>query len=67
MTKWLSASAFPLLWPLYPLIKMQYNNCIEDLMVVLSITKHALDLYTEKYDILKQVLDKEGYALAWAD
>ena len=64
LTKWLSASAFPLLWPLYPILKMQYNNCIEDLMVDLSITKHALDLYTEKYDILKQVLDKEGYALA---
>lgn len=64
LTKWISLSTFPVFWPLFPILKMKFNDIADDIIIDLNIAKHALDLYSRPYSILRNVLDKEGYALA---
>lgn len=64
LTKWISFSTFPALWPLYPVLKMKFNTYCQDITIDLNIAKHALELYASQYSLLKNVLDKEGFALA---
>ncbi|MDD4316647.1 MAG: AAA domain-containing protein, partial [Clostridia bacterium] len=64
LSKWISYTAFPALWPLYPVLKMKFNKLSEDIMIDLNIARHALELYASQFAALKSVLDKEGFALA---
>ncbi|MFW5779981.1 MAG: AAA domain-containing protein, partial [Bacillota bacterium] len=64
LDKWISFSTFPALWLIYPLLKMKFNSLSQDIMIDLNIAKHALEIYSEQYSLLKKVLDKEGYSLA---
>ena len=60
----LTASAFPLLWPVYPFVKYSFSQQTENIMIDLNVAKSVLDEKTEEYKPLSKVLDKEGYALA---
>ena len=60
----LSASAFPLLWPVYPFVRHSFSQQTESIMIDLNVAKSVLDEKTEEYKPLSKVLDKEGYALA---
>jgi len=61
---WLNASAFPLLWPLYPFLRIKYENYREDVKIDLHIGKEALENYESEYKLLSAVLDQKGYAMA---
>lgn len=61
---WLKASAFPVLWPIYPFIKIKYNEYYEDIKIDLNVAKQALDDFSQEFRKLGKILDKEGYALA---
>jgi Cdc6-like AAA superfamily ATPase len=60
----LQASAFPLLWPLYPFLRIRYENYRENVKIDLHIGKEALENYESDYKLLSSVLDQKGYALA---
>lgn len=64
LSKWISYSTFPVLWPLYPVLKMRFNAYCQDIIIDLNIAKHSLELYASQYSLLRNVLDKEGFALA---
>ncbi|MCL2630483.1 MAG: AAA domain-containing protein [Firmicutes bacterium] len=66
LSKALRFSAFPLLWPAFPFIKMRYDEHRHNIAIDLNIAKHALEQYEEKYEILGRVLDRQGYAMAIA-
>ncbi len=63
LARWISLSTLPFLWLLYPLLKVRFNTLSTNIMVDLNVTKHALDLFTEKYSMLKNILTAEGYSL----
>lgn len=64
LSAWLRASAFPLLWPLYPFLRIKYENYREDVKIDLHIGKEALENYESEYKLLSSVLDRKGYAMA---
>ncbi len=64
LAKWLSYSTFPVLWLFYPVVRMKFNKLSEDIMIDLNIAAHALELFASQFTPLKNVLDKEGFALA---
>lgn len=64
LSKVLTASAFPLLWPVFPFAKTKYDSYREDIMIDLNIALDALMAHEKEYEILKTVLDDDGYALA---
>ncbi len=64
LAKWLSYSTFPALWLFYPVVRMKFNKLCQDIMIDLNIAAHALELFASQFSPLKNVLDKEGFALA---
>ena len=64
LQRWLSVSAFPLMWPVYPFVKHSFNSKMENVMIDLNVAKTVLDEHAEEYRPLSKVLDAEGYALA---
>ncbi len=64
LSGWLKASAFPILWPIYPFVKSKYNEYYENVKIDLNVAKQALDDFSEEFRSLEKVLDNEGYALA---
>lgn len=64
LARWVSASVFPLLWPIFPFVKTQYNIYREDIKIDLNIAKRALEDFEEEYRSLDKILDAEGYAMA---
>jgi hypothetical protein len=63
LAKYLRASAFPLLWPLFPFVKYKHYVYKDDIKSDLVIAKHEFDKYEENYTILHRVLDSTGFAL----
>jgi superfamily I DNA and/or RNA helicase len=64
LSKLLNASAFPLLWPAYPFLKMKYEEHKEEILLDLTLAKHAFEQYEEKYIVLNAVLDADGFTAA---
>ena len=64
LSGWLRASCFPVLWPLYPILKGKFNSYKEDVKIDLNIAMKALVDYENEYKLLEKVLDSAGFALA---
>jgi DNA polymerase III delta prime subunit len=64
LSAFLQASAFPLLWPLYPFLRLKYESYREDVVIDLHVGKEALENYESEYRLLSKVLDRQGYAMA---
>ncbi len=64
LSGWMHASAFPLLWPLYPFLRLKYGEYCENVKIDLNVAKNVLDDYADDFRPLSKVLDKGGYALA---
>ncbi|MFI3229405.1 MAG: AAA domain-containing protein [Bacillota bacterium] len=64
LSKVVTACHFPLLWPVYPIVKTKYNGYREDIKIDLNIACRALEDHEKEYRVIANVLDTEGYAMA---
>ncbi|MGN0768293.1 MAG: AAA domain-containing protein [Christensenellales bacterium] len=63
LCSWLKASYFPVLWWLFPFIKLRHLKLRENIIIDLNIALKAFKIFEEPFALLQDVLDDEGYSL----